>query len=85
MMTDSCPVVEAVRNDLLRRSQLGHNKYSATLVMNEYGATIAKDDMSLRDWLEIAYENTLDQANYLKCAIMEIDAARNRLRDESAA
>lgn len=67
-MTDSCPVVEAVRDDLLKRSQVG---------LSKYGVTLARDDLSLRDWLQHAYEETLDQANYLKRAIMEIDNAKN--------
>lgn len=57
-------VVEAVRADLLRRSQFGIAKY---------GTTLDRTDLSLRDWLNHAYEECLDQANYLKRAIMEID------------
>lgn len=59
------PVVEAVREDLLRRSQIGIEKY---------GTTLARKDLNLRDWLQHAYEEHLDAANYLKRAIMEIDA-----------
>lgn len=59
-------VVEAVRADLLRRSQLGIAKY---------GVTLDRRDLTLRGWLQHAYEETLDQANYLKRAIMEIDAS----------
>ncbi len=61
-------VVEAVRDDLLARSQVGIAKY---------GVTLERKDLSLRDWLQHAYEETLDQANYLKRAIMEIDDAKN--------
>lgn len=57
-------VVEAVRADLLRRSQFGIAKY---------GTTLDRTDLSLRDWLQHAYEECLDQANYLKRSIMEID------------
>jgi hypothetical protein len=57
-------VVDAVRADLLRRSQIGIAKY---------GVTLDRTDLTLRDWLQHAYEETLDQANYLKRAIMEID------------
>lgn len=64
METDT--VVAAVRADLLRRSELGIAKY---------GMTLDRKDLSLRDWLQHAYEETLDQANYLKRAIMEIDDA----------
>ncbi len=58
------PIVEAVRADLLQRSQIGIAKY---------GVHLGRDDFSLRDWLQHAYEETLDQANYLKCAITKID------------
>ena len=61
------PVVEAVRDDLLSRSQLGVAKY---------GVTLDRTDLSLRDWLQHAYEETLDQANYLKRAIIELDRSR---------
>jgi len=57
-------VVEAVRADLLRRSQFGIAKY---------GATLDRTDLNLRDWLQHAYEECLDQANYLKRSIMDID------------
>ena len=68
MMSVEAPrdaVVDAVRDDLLRRSQLGIAKY---------GVTLERTDLTLRDWLQHAYEETLDKANYLKRAIMEIDA-----------
>lgn len=57
-------VVEAVREDLLRRSQLGVAKY---------GTTLERTDLSLRDWLQHAYEECLDQANYLKRSILELE------------
>jgi hypothetical protein len=66
------PVVEAVRNDLLNRSKVGIEKY---------GVTLDRKDLNLRDWLQHTYEETLDQANYLKCAIMEIDGGT---KDEKA-
>jgi hypothetical protein len=59
------PIVEAVRADLLRRSQVG---------LAKYGVALDRKDLTLRDWLQHAYEETLDQANYLKRAIVEIDA-----------
>lgn len=58
-------VIDAVREDLLRRSQLGIKKY---------GVTLERKDLKLRDWLQHAYEEHLDAANYLKRAIMEIDS-----------
>jgi len=60
-MKDS--VVEAVREDLLKRSQVGIKKY---------GVTLDRNDLSLIDWLQNAYEECLDQANYLKKTIMEL-------------
>ncbi len=57
-------VVEAVREDLLRRSQAGVAKY---------GVTLDREDLTLEEWLQHAYEETLDQANYLKPAIIEIE------------
>ena len=65
MTTDT--IVEAVRADLLQRSQVGIAKY---------GVTLDRTDLSLRDWLQHAYEETLDQANYLKRAIVELDCAK---------
>lgn len=61
-------VVEAVRSDLLHRSQIGIAKY---------GTTLERTDLTLRDWLQHAYEECLDQANYLKRSIMELDAVKN--------
>lgn len=62
-------VVESVRNDLLQRSLIGVKKYNTTL---------ERTDLSLRDWLQHAYEETLDQANYLKRCIIEIDNQENK-------
>ena len=61
------PITEAVRADLLKRSQTGIAKY---------GVTLARTDLDLREWLQHAYEECLDQAQYLKRAIAEIDQGR---------
>ena len=58
-------VIEAVREDLTKRSELGIRKYNITL---------DKNPLSLLQWLQHAYEECLDQANYLKRSIMEIQA-----------
>lgn len=68
-MTDAAPlmidtIVEAVRDDLLRRSRLGIAKY---------GVTLDRTDLGLKDWLQHAYEEHLDAANYLKRAIIELE------------
>jgi hypothetical protein len=60
----SDPVVERVREMLLKRSETGIAKY---------GVNLARDDLDLRAWLNHALEECLDQANYLMRAIVEID------------
>lgn len=62
MTTDK--VVLAVMADLNRRSEVGIKKYNTTL---------ERTDLELRDFLQHAYEECLDQANYLKRAIMELE------------
>lgn len=57
------PIVEEVREDLLQRSLIGLAKYGVTL-----------ETLNLRQALQHAYEETLDHANYLKCAIKVLDA-----------
>ena len=57
-------IVESVRQDLLQRSQKGIDKY---------GVTLDRGDLSLKEWLQHAYEECLDQANYLKKCIIEIE------------
>lgn len=57
-------VVEAVRKDLLDRSTVGIKKYNTTL---------DRGDLTLRDWLEHAYHECLDQANYLKKSILKLE------------
>ena len=56
--------------DIARRQAFGKNKY---------GTTVADNPLSLRQWLQHAYEETLDKAIYPKRAIAEIDA--QELRD----
>jgi hypothetical protein len=62
MITDK--IVEAVRADLLQRSQVGIKKYNTTL---------ERTDLDLKDWLQHAYEEALDMANYLKRSITELE------------
>jgi len=57
-------IVNAVRNDLLERSNAGIDKYNNTL---------DRTDINLKGWLQHAYEECLDQANYLKRSIIEIE------------
>jgi hypothetical protein len=51
--------------DIARRQAMGTKKY---------GVTVAMNPLPLRAWLNHAYEETLDQAIYLKRAMEEMDA-----------
>ena len=66
MNTPTMPtgVEAAVCEDIAKRQQLGIPKY---------GVTVADNPLNLREWLQHAYEETLDQAVYLKRAMAEID------------
>lgn len=57
-------IVEAVRQDLLERSNRGQIKYNTTL---------ERTDLTLKEWLQHSYEECLDMANYLKRSIMELN------------
>ena len=41
--------------------------------LEEYGVTVDRDDYTLRDWLQEAYEETLDTAKYLAAAIKKLE------------
>jgi hypothetical protein len=56
--------LKAVIEDLESRELRGLSKYKTT---------VDRDDLLLRDWLQHAYEEVLDQAMYLKKAIILID------------
>lgn len=60
-----------VCEDIARRQQVGINKY---------GTTVADNPLALREWLQHAYEETLDKAVYLRRAIAEIDAKADDLK-----
>lgn len=45
----------------------------------KYGTTVQDNPLTLREWLQHAYEECLDQAVYLRRAIEEIDAGINGL------
>jgi hypothetical protein len=55
---------EQVCDDIKARQRLGVAKY---------GTTVADNPLSLRAWLQHAYEECLDQAVYLRRAITEIE------------
>lgn len=50
-------IVLSVMNDLNERSKVGINKY---------GVTLEREDLDIKDWINHAYEEALDKANYLK-------------------
>lgn len=57
-------VIQSVCEDLINRSNIGVKKYNTTLDQN-------KGD--LKYWIRHAYEECLDQANYLKRTLMELE------------
>ena len=57
-------IVLQVMEDLNSRSRVGIEKYNTTL---------ERTDLELKDWLQHLLEECLDQANYLKRAIIEIE------------
>jgi hypothetical protein len=61
------PIVDAVINDLNARSALGIKKYGTTLDANP---------MNLKEWIQSAYEETLDLALYLKRAMKEVNESK---------
>lgn len=50
--------------DILRRQQLGLNKYKTT---------VANNPLSVYQWLSHAYEETLDKAVYIRRAMQEME------------
>ena len=41
--------------------------------LSKYGVSVQDNDLSLREWLQHAYEESLDHAIYLKRAMEELD------------
>lgn len=58
-------IEDEVCQDIAGRQRLGIAKYRKT---------VASNPLSLREWLQHAYEECLDQAVYLKRAIVEIES-----------
>lgn len=55
---------QLVCRDIMQRQQKGIEKY---------GTTVAANPLSMKQWLQHAYEECLDQAIYLKRAITEME------------
>ena len=65
-----------VCRDILARQKLGKLKY---------GTTVAENQLTLRQWLQHAYEEQLDNAVYLKRAMQEIDTIRQQEQERCIA
>ena len=59
-----------VCRDIAERQQLG---------LSKYGQTVADNPLTLRQWMQHAYEECLDQAVYLKRAMEEMDKTNSHL------
>lgn len=69
-MKDS--IVEAVRQDLLDRSEVGIKKYNTTL---------DREDLDLIDWLEHSRQELLDGALYLTRAKKDVEEMNNQYQE----
>lgn len=49
--------------------------------INKYGTSVANNPLELKQWLQHAYEETLDKAVYLKRAIQEIETWEKKQKD----
>lgn len=59
----SDPIEEQVCTDILSRRDKG---------LDKYGVSVADNPLPLKQWLQHAYEECLDQAIYLKRAMEEL-------------
>ena len=64
MNTEPTGIEAAVCEDIAKRQRLGIGKYKMT---------VADNPLDLQQWLQHAYEECLDQAVYLRRAMVEID------------
>ena len=62
------PIVESVIYDLRTRSDVGVKKY---------GVTLARDDLSLEQWVQHALEEAMDLALYLKRIKVELEKTKD--------
>lgn len=63
-MTTATGIEASVCHDIAIRQMFG---------MSKYNVSVADNKLELREWLQHAYEECLDQAIYLKRAMAEID------------
>ena len=57
--------------DIVRRQQMGIAKY---------GTTVEANPLALKQWLNHAYEETLDLAIYLKRAMEELEKSQDDMK-----
>ena len=62
-----------VIKDIIERQKTGIKKY---------GTTVASNDLTLRQWLQHAYEESLDFPIYLKRAMQQMDAQYSAVKEE---
>lgn len=60
----ACNITKGIIKDLIDSDKKG---------VEEYGVTVDREDYSLKEWLQHAYEETLDTAKYLAAAIKKLD------------
>jgi hypothetical protein len=63
-MTAASGTESRVCLDIIQRQLVG---------LKKYGTTVEDNPLSLREWLQHAYEECLDQAVYLRRAMEELD------------
>lgn len=60
----ACNITKNIIKDLIDSDKKG---------VEEYGTTVDREDYSLKEWLQHAYEETLDTAKYLAAAIKKLE------------
>ena len=56
-----------VCEDIAKRQAVG---------LRKYGTTVEKNPLTIKQWMQHAYEETLDQAIYLRRAIEELEKTK---------
>lgn len=60
----ACNITKGIIKDLIDSDKKG---------VEEYGTTVDREDYDLKEWLQHAYEETLDTAKYLAAAIKKLE------------
>lgn len=68
-MTD---IEQQVCSDILARQKVG---------LAKYGVSVAESPLPLKEWMNHAYQECLDQAIYLKRAIAEIESIKTKTQE----